>query len=57
MKRGNTMKKSKNLKTFSEHLDEQYGKTGKKKRDEFDRGFEAFKLGVLIKEVSNYNPH
>jgi len=51
------MKKSKNLKTFSEHLDEQYGKTGKKKRDEFDRGFEAFKLGVLIKEVSNYNPH
>lgn len=45
------MKKSKNSKTFSEHLDEQYGKPGKKKRDEFERGFEAFKLGVLLKEA------
>jgi HTH-type transcriptional regulator/antitoxin HipB len=45
------MKKSKSDKTFSEHLDEQYGKAGKKKRDDFEQGFEAFKLGVLIREA------
>ena len=45
------MKKNKNTSTFSEHLDEQYGKTGTKKRSEFERGFESFKLGVLIKQA------
>jgi HTH-type transcriptional regulator/antitoxin HipB len=43
--------KNKNISTFSEHLDEQYGKAGAKKRDEFERDFDAFKLGVLIKQA------
>jgi HTH-type transcriptional regulator/antitoxin HipB len=45
------MKKSKNITTFSEHLDKQYGKRGTSNREEFERGFEAFKLGVLIREA------
>lgn len=45
------MKKNKNTRTFSQHLDEQYGKTGTEKRAEFERGFEAFKLGVLIRQA------
>lgn len=45
------MKKNKNITTFSEHLDEQYGKAGTARRSDFERGFEAFKLGVLIKQA------
>ena len=45
------MKKNKHTSTFSEHLDEKYGKIGSKKRSEFERGFKAFKLGVLIREA------
>jgi HTH-type transcriptional regulator/antitoxin HipB len=43
--------KNKNISSFTEHLDEQYGKAGTRKRDDFERGFEAFKLGVLIKQA------
>ena len=45
------MKKNKNLKSFDEHLDEQYGPQGSKSRDEFEAGYEAFKLGVLLQEL------
>lgn len=41
----------KKLKTLDEHLDKQYGKAGTKRRDKFEQGFEAFKLGVLIKQA------
>ncbi len=44
-------KSNKNLTSFAEHLDEQYGKRGTKKRDIFEEGFEAFKLGVMIQEL------
>jgi DNA-binding XRE family transcriptional regulator/putative component of toxin-antitoxin plasmid stabilization module len=46
------MKKSnKNLTTFSDHLDRQYGKRGTKKRENYEQEFEAFKLGVMIQEL------
>ena len=47
------MKKTKNnnLTSFSDHLDKQYGKIGTAKRDAYEQGFEAFKLGVLIQEM------
>ena len=46
------MKKSnKNLTTFSDHLDSQYGKRGTKKRENYEQEFEAFKLGVMIQEL------
>ncbi len=43
--------KNKNLTSFSNHLDKQYGKIGSAKRDAYEQGFEAFKLGVLIQEM------
>lgn len=43
--------KNKNLTSFSDHLDKQYGKRGTEKRETYEQGFEAFKLGVLIQEM------
>ncbi len=43
--------KNNNLKSFRDHLDEQYGKVGTKSRTEFEEGFEAFKLGVLLQDL------
>lgn len=43
--------KNKNLTSFSSHLDKQYGKRGTAKREAYEQGFEAFKLGVLIQEM------
>ena len=43
--------KTKNITTFSEHLEKEYGKKGSPKRDEFERGYEAFRIGVLIREA------
>ena len=43
--------KNKNLTSFADHLDKQYGKAGTAKRDAYEQGFEAFKLGVLIQEM------
>lgn len=45
------MKKNSNIMTLDEHLDNAYGKVGTEKRDEFERGYESFKLGVLIREA------
>jgi HTH-type transcriptional regulator / antitoxin HipB len=47
------MKKGKNeqLRSFADHLDEQYGKRGTKAREEFEEGFEAFKIGVMLQEL------
>lgn len=47
------MKKKANndLTSFTEHLDEEYGEKGTKERAEFEEGFEAFKLGVMIQEL------
>lgn len=43
-------KKGKNLTTFEEHLDEQYGKIGTKKRTEFEIKAKSFAIGEIIKE-------
>lgn len=44
-------KKTNNLTAFTDHLDEQYGKTGTTTRDKYEEGFEAFKLGVMLQEL------
>lgn len=43
--------KNKNLTSLTEILDKEYGKRGSQKRDEFEKGFEEFKLGVLIQKA------
>ena len=45
------MKKSKNLKTLDQFIDEQYGKRGNKKRERLEKGFESFKVGYLIQQA------
>ncbi|HZV69051.1 MAG TPA: helix-turn-helix transcriptional regulator [Saprospiraceae bacterium] len=43
------MKKvNKNLSSFTDHIEQQYGKRGSLKREQYEEGFEAFKLGVMI---------
>jgi HTH-type transcriptional regulator/antitoxin HipB len=51
------MKKTtnKNLTSFEDHLDQQYGKRGTVRREKFEEGFEAFKLGVMIQELRKEN--
>ena len=53
LKKSISMKKTKNknLTSFADHLDKQYGKRGTAKREAYEQGFEAFKLGVLIQEM------
>lgn len=43
--------KNKNLTSFADHLDTQYGKRGTTKREDYEQGFEAFKIGMLIQEM------
>ncbi len=46
------MKKTKpELTSFSDFLDNEYGKKGSVTRNEYERGFEAFKLGVMLQEM------
>ncbi|MBK9212979.1 MAG: helix-turn-helix transcriptional regulator [Saprospiraceae bacterium] len=40
----------KNIKTFSQHLDNRYGKTGTKNRTDFEIKAKSFAIGELIKE-------
>lgn len=44
-------KENKNLTSFTDHLDAQYGKRGATEREQFEEEFEAFKLGVMIQEL------
>jgi len=44
-------KMNKNLTSFADHLDEQYGKIGTEERERFEEGFEAFKLGLMLQEL------
>lgn len=43
--------KGKNLTSFDELLDHEYGKKGTRRRDKWEHEFEAFKIGVLIQEA------
>jgi len=45
------MKKKTKIIDFDHHLDEQYGKQGTSKREAFEEGFEAFRLGVMLQEM------
>jgi HTH-type transcriptional regulator/antitoxin HipB len=46
------MKKThKNMTSFADHLDKQYGKRGTKSREKYEGEFEAFKLGVMLQEL------
>lgn len=46
------MKTKKNkLVSWDSHLDKKYGKSGTTKRKNYEDGFEAFKIGVLIHEA------
>lgn len=38
----------KNLKNFDDFIDEQYGVLGTPTRNDYEKGFENFKIGVLI---------
>ncbi|WP_316792187.1 helix-turn-helix transcriptional regulator [Pedobacter frigoris] len=40
-----------NLKSFTSHLDEQYGVKGTLERENYEEEFETFKLGVMIQEL------
>ncbi len=44
-------KKRNNLTSFTDHLDEQYGKRGTATREKYEQEFEAFKLGVMLQEL------
>jgi HTH-type transcriptional regulator/antitoxin HipB len=48
-------KGNKNLTSFEDHLDQQYGKRGTPEREKFEEGFEAFRLGVMIQELRKEN--
>lgn len=41
----------KDIKTLDQFVEEQYGLKGTEARDELERGYETFKLGVLIREA------
>ena len=41
----------KNLTSLSDFIDEHVGLKGSKKRDKFDEGYEAFKLGFLLQQA------
>ena len=49
--KNNIWMKSSKLKSFSNHIDEQYGPVGTKERTAYEEGFEAFKLGVLLQDL------
>ena len=40
-----------NLTSFADHLDTQYGKRGTSEREEFEEGYESFKIGVMLQEL------
>ncbi|CAN5353588.1 hypothetical protein BH23BAC2_BH23BAC2_14760 [soil metagenome] len=43
--------KEKNLKSLGQFVDEKIGKRGTVNREEFDTEYDAFKLGVLIRQA------
>ena len=46
------MKKiNKNLTSFTDLLDSEYGKPGTETREQYEEGFETFRLGVMLQEL------
>jgi len=44
-------KTNKNLTSFADHLDKQYGKLGTPTRENYEEGFETFKLGAMLHDL------
>jgi len=42
---------NKNLTSFADHLNSQYGERGTESREQYEQEFEAFKLGVMLQEL------
>ena len=57
LKNNTSMKKTQNsnLTSFEDHLDEQYGERGTPERENFEEGFEAFRIGVMLQELRKNN--
>jgi HTH-type transcriptional regulator/antitoxin HipB len=45
------MKKKTTLKTLDRFVEENYGKRGTAKREKFEKGYEEFRLGMLIQQA------
>lgn len=45
------MKKTTKHATLKEHLDKTYGKKGSKERAQYEKGYEVFKIGVMLEEI------
>ncbi len=45
------MSNKNDLKTLDQFIDENYGKIGTPDRNEFEKGFESFKIGFLIQQA------
>lgn len=45
------MKQNDNIKTLDQFVEEQYGEKGTAKRDKFEKGYEAFKIGFLLQQA------
>jgi HTH-type transcriptional regulator/antitoxin HipB len=41
----------KDLTSLDDFIDKQYGKKGNARRDNFEKGYEEFKLGILIQQA------
>ncbi|NQX80480.1 MAG: helix-turn-helix transcriptional regulator [Flavobacteriaceae bacterium] len=45
------MKTKNNLKSLGEFVDDKFGERGTKKREEFEKDYDTFKIGVLIQQA------
>ena len=45
------MKQKNDLKSLDQFVEEQYGKTGSSRRDKFEKGYETFKLGIMLQQA------
>lgn len=45
------MKTNNRIVKLEDHINKEYGMRGTEKREQFEQGFEAFKLGVIIQEM------
>ena len=46
-------RKEKKLVDLEEFIVEKYGKIGSIKRDNFEEGYQSFKLGIMLQEVQH----
>jgi DNA-binding XRE family transcriptional regulator len=45
------MKEQNKIVRLEDHIDQEYGARGSAKREEFEQGYEAFRLGVMIQQM------